>query len=100
METWHNDYKAAVHLRGAIWSQPTVTGLWLAAHLVLSVCLTQELLAQEEPTPSTPYDFAIKRVFLENLWAQRTFLPSFRIDMQHRSDIKSLSKDCEVPYRR
>jgi hypothetical protein len=52
--------------------------------------------AEDEPTADTPYDFAISRTWLTELRAQKTFLPTFKVNIKHRSDIKGLSEDCEV----
>lgn len=46
--------------------------------------------------PDGPPAFNITRAFLENLGAQKTFLPTYKIRMEHRSRVKSLTEDCEV----
>src|SRR5688572_29379152 len=51
---------------------------------------------QGPPSADDPPDFTISKAFLENLRQQNTFLPTYRIRMDHRSDIKTLSQDCEV----
>lgn len=63
--------------------------------LLLSLIATPAV-AQDEPTADTPFDFAISRTWLTELRAQRTFLPTFKVDVKHRSDIKLLPEDCEV----
>lgn len=95
MRTTPCGFKTRLHRRHSAFRQVTVKLLRIACFLV-PLWATREVSAQDEPTPSSPYDFAIKRQFLEDLWAQRTFLPTYRIAMQHRSDIKSLPQDCEV----
>jgi len=42
------------------------------------------------------FDFAIAPMFLEQLDTGRTILPSFRIHIDARSDIKDIGQDCEV----
>jgi hypothetical protein len=42
------------------------------------------------------YDFAIEPAFLESLESGHTILPSFRIHIDARSDIKDVGQDCEV----
>jgi hypothetical protein len=65
---------------------------------VLSTCLiwSSNAFAQEGPTADSPHDFAISRPLLEEIVRQKTFLPSFKIRMTHRSDVKSASEDCEI----
>lgn len=52
--------------------------------------------AQDGPAPDSPHDFAISRQLLEEIVRQGTFLPTFKIRMSHRSDVKSASEDCEI----
>ncbi len=54
--------------------------------------------AQDEPPPNAPHDFAISRAWLEALVAQKTFLPTFRVEMEHRptAGVNGLAKDCEM----
>lgn len=52
--------------------------------------------AQDEPTPSSPFDFAIKRQFLEDLRAQKTFLATYQVQVEERSRVKDPKDDCEV----
>ena len=66
-----------------------------AALLVVGLCGTFGF-AQNGPDPNEPPSFVISRAFLESLRAQKTFLPTYKIRMEHRSDIKDLSEDCEV----
>ena len=40
--------------------------------------------AQDEPSADTPYDFAVKRQFLENLLARKTFTPTYKITLLER----------------
>jgi hypothetical protein len=42
-------------------------------------------IAQDEPDPNPPQDFSISRAWLESLRAQKTFLPTFRLELKHRS---------------
>jgi hypothetical protein len=42
------------------------------------------------------YDFAIEPNFLGSLESGHTILPSFRIHIDARSDIKDVGQDCEV----
>jgi hypothetical protein len=53
-------------------------------------------LAQNEPTPTSPFDFAISRQFLLDFLAQDTFLPTFKIKMHSRSNVHTLASDCEI----
>jgi hypothetical protein len=64
------------------------------ALLVLASCAA--VFAQNGPDPNEPPSFVISREFLENLLSQKTFLPTYKIKMQHRSDIKDPGEDCEV----
>lgn len=63
---------------------------------VVLLALASFAVAEDEPTDDTPYDFAISRTWLTELRAQKTFLPTFKVNIMHRSGIKSLSEDCEV----
>ena len=74
---------------------PRLGALGLAC-LVLVSFPPAGVFAQDAPSPHAPFDFAIKRQFLEDLWGQRTFLPTYQISMDHRSRIKSVAQDCEV----
>ena len=63
------------------------------------VCLTviaSPALAQDEPTANSPFDFAISRTWLTELRAQKTFLPTFKVTMTHRSNVKDPPEDCEM----
>jgi hypothetical protein len=63
---------------------------------VLALVSCGAVFAQNGPDPNEPPSFTISREFLENLRSQKTFLPTYKIKMQHRSDIKSAGEDCEV----
>jgi len=54
------------------------------------VALSVWTRAQEE------YDFAITPAFLQALETGRTILPTFRVHVAARSDIKDVGQDCEV----
>ena len=42
-------------------------------------------MAQDEPTPSSPFASAISRIWLTELRAHKTFLPTVQITMTHSS---------------
>lgn len=70
-------------LDSALYSPPEQKGL---AHVPIpdSFCLTAVIspaIAQEEPTESNPFDFAILRAWLTELRAQKTLLPTFKVTM-------------------
>ena len=50
-----------------------------------SISLTAQDPATTPPGSNAPFDFAIKRQWLTDLRAQKTFLPKFRITMTARS---------------
>jgi hypothetical protein len=71
--------------------------LVLSSLLALSLStIVGEAQNQNPPGSNDPPDFTISKPFFENLLQQKTFLPSYRIRMDHRSDIHSLGDDCEV----
>ena len=62
--------------------QSDSSAAWPALVLAL-LCASIAVTAQAPPTaapgPNAPFDFAIKRQWLTDLRAQKTFLPTFRI---------------------
>jgi hypothetical protein len=58
--------------------------------IALIVFATAHAYAQDE------YDFAITPAFLQGLADGRTILPTFRVHIDARSDIKDIAQDCEV----
>jgi hypothetical protein len=72
-------------------------GLVLAVFCA-SIPLTAQAPATTPPGPNAPFDFAIKRQWLTDLRAQKTFLPTFRITMTNRSAVHNSPADCEMHW--
>src|SRR5687767_15911466 len=72
-------------------------GLALIA-LLLFVAAPVAVSQDDTPALNAPHDFAISRAWLEALRAQKTFLPTFRVEMEHRptAGVNGLAKDCEM----
>jgi hypothetical protein len=68
----------------------------LLAVLVTIGASAAPALGQDAPDANAPPDFAIARAWLEALRAQKTFLPTYRVKMEHRSNVKNLAQDCEI----
>src|ERR1051325_11306312 len=62
----------------------------LSALILLVTVCDGRTYAQDE------YDFAITPAFLQTVADGRTILPTFRVHVDARSDIKDVGQDCEV----
>jgi hypothetical protein len=65
---------------------------------LVTIASTFAAAQDDEPAQNAPHDFAISRAWLEALRAQKTFLPTFRVEMEHRptAGVNGLAKDCEM----
>lgn len=65
--------------------------------LLLFVAAPVAVSQDDTPALNAPHDFAIARAWLEALREQKTFLPTFRVEMKHRSaNVNTPAKDCEI----